>query len=97
MFHLRGSTQIIASASSDHKPNLNNVAYGSATWHEMAREIVRILGSRAEVIPVTTAEAPRPAPRPAYSVLDTGRLVALLGRPLPPWQDALARYLGVIP
>ena len=67
---------------------------GSTTWFEFAREIVRRLGSSARVLPISTAEARRPAPRPMHSVLDTSRLVAILGRPLPPWQDALARYLG---
>ena len=66
---------------------------GSATWHELACEIVRVLGARVEVRAVTTGDMPRPAPRPAYSVLDTGRLEALLGQGLPPWRDALARYL----
>jgi len=55
---------------------------------------VRQLGAEVEVVPVPTAEFPRPAPRPAYSVLDTGRLQAVLGRPLPDWRDGLARYLG---
>ena len=45
-------------------------------------------------IPVTTAELPRPAPRPAYSVLDTSLLAALIGRRMISWQDALARYLA---
>jgi len=66
---------------------------GSTTWCGFAREIVRLLGAEAEVVPVTTGEMPRPARRPAYSVLDTSRLQALLGTPLPPWQDALGRHL----
>jgi dTDP-4-dehydrorhamnose reductase len=66
---------------------------GSTSWHGFASEIVQRLGFEAEVIPVTSAEFPRPAPRPPYSVLDTGLLASLLGRPMPPWQDALGRYL----
>lgn len=66
---------------------------GTTSWHGFASEIVRLLGADAEVIPVTTAEFPRPARRPAYSVLDTARLTTLIGRRLPPWGDALARYL----
>jgi dTDP-4-dehydrorhamnose reductase len=68
---------------------------GATSWHGFAEEIVRLLGADAEVIPVTTDEFPRPARRPAFSVLDTGRLAALIGRRLPPWSDALARYLEV--
>ncbi len=66
---------------------------GVTTWHGFACEIVRRLGREAEVEPVTTAAFPRPARRPAYSVLSTGLLERLLGRPLPPWQDGLGRYL----
>jgi dTDP-4-dehydrorhamnose reductase len=66
---------------------------GDATWCGFAREIVRQLGFDVEVQPITTRQVGRPAPRPSYSVLDTSRLRALLGRTLPPWRDALARYL----
>ncbi len=66
---------------------------GDTTWHGFAQEIVRLLGADVEVRAVTTDEFPRPAPRPAYSVLDTTRLERLLGRPMPSWQNALARYL----
>jgi dTDP-4-dehydrorhamnose reductase len=74
---------------------VHGVNGGTTSWHGFACEIARQLGAAVEVEPVTTAEFPRPAPRPAYSVLDTERLVALIGRSMPPWQDALARYLGV--
>jgi dTDP-4-dehydrorhamnose reductase len=67
---------------------------GSTTWLEFAREILRQLGADAEVVPITTAEAARPAPRPAHSVLDTSKLRAILGADLPSWHDALGRYLG---
>ncbi len=73
---------------------VNAVNAGSTTWFEFAREIVRQLGSDAEVLPISTAEANRHAPRPTYSVLDTSRLVSRLGHELPPWQDALRRYLA---
>lgn len=66
---------------------------GGTTWHGFATEIVRQLGADVGVEPVTTEDFPRPAPRPAYSVLDTSRLERLIGRPMPTWQDALARYL----
>ncbi|MBZ5588397.1 MAG: dTDP-4-dehydrorhamnose reductase [Acidobacteriia bacterium] len=67
---------------------------GSTTWFEFAREIVRRLGSSAEVVPISTAEASRPAPRPPCSLLDTSELRRILGSDLPPWQDALERYLA---
>jgi len=69
---------------------------GHTTWHGFAEAIVRELGADVEVEPVPTSEFPRPAPRPAWSVLDTGRFTRLVGRPMPPWQDALHRYLGAV-
>jgi len=48
------------------------------------------------VVPVTTADFPRPAPRPAYSVLDVGRFEAAVGRRAEPWTWGLAEYLARI-
>ncbi len=67
--------------------------HGHTTWYDFARAIVELAGVTAQVLPVDTAAVPRPAPRPRYSVLDTSRLRGILGRDLPPWRDALARYL----
>ena len=67
---------------------------GGATWLEFAVEIVRQLGVAAEVVPISTEDAARPAPRPAYSVLDASRFRGIVGADLPPWQDALARRLA---
>lgn len=66
---------------------------GTCTWFEFARELVKRSGLSTAVTPCTTAEFPRPARRPAYSVLDNARYVALVGRPLRNWQDALDDYL----
>jgi dTDP-4-dehydrorhamnose reductase len=65
---------------------------GDCTWYDFAKEIVRIAGLRTEVKPVTTAEFPRPARRPAYSVLSAASLHAY-GIQMPEWQDAVRRYL----
>ncbi len=66
---------------------------GETTWHGFAQAIVELAGADVEVEPVATEGVPRPARRPRYSVLDTSRLRAILGRDLPGWRDALARYL----
>jgi len=65
---------------------------GSVTWYGFAREIFGLLGADpARVRPVTTAEFPRPAPRPAYSVLGHDAWAAAGLGPLPGWQESLRR------
>jgi dTDP-4-dehydrorhamnose reductase len=65
---------------------------GECTWYEFAVEIVRASGLPALVKPVSTAEFPRPAQRPAYSVLSPDSLHAYKIQ-MPDWKDALRRYL----
>jgi dTDP-4-dehydrorhamnose reductase len=69
---------------------------GNCTRYEFATEIARMSGMPAVVKPVTTAEFPRPARRPAYSVLSPASLHAYNVH-IPEWQDALRRYLGSTP
>ena len=69
---------------------------GDCTWYELAKEILRTAGSATAVKPVTTAEFPRPARRPAYSVLAPASLEAY-GIHMPRWQDAVRIYLSDMP
>lgn len=67
---------------------------GETTWHGFTQEIFRGLGlDPARVQPTTTDAFPRPAPRPAYSVLghDSWRMSRL--PLLPRWQESLAKAL----
>jgi dTDP-4-dehydrorhamnose reductase len=69
---------------------------GATTWRGMAIELFRQAGIVIEVTPITTAEYGAPAPRPAYSVMDTAEYHAYTGAPpMPTWQEALADYLVV--
>ncbi len=70
---------------------------GSASWYDLAVKSIEIAGlaERVTVEPCTTDEFPRPAPRPAYSVLDCRRLTALRGRALRHWSDALVTFFEV--
>ncbi len=63
------------------------------SWWQFTTEIVRLLDERVEVKPIATADFPRPARRPAYSVLAVDRCEALLGRRVEPWRDGLSVYL----
>jgi dTDP-4-dehydrorhamnose reductase len=66
---------------------------GEATWFEFANEIFTAAGHavpRPEITPITTADWPTPARRPADSRLDCGKLEQMFGLRLPTWQSSLA-------
>ncbi len=91
---LAGALLDLVAAGSNPQGVVHGVNQGSTTWYDFAVEIARLLAADVTIRPVTSAEFKVSARRPAYSVLDTSRLAAILGSPLPPWQDGLARYLG---
>lgn len=64
------------------------------SWYAFATEIARQWCEAIEVQPVTTAEFPRPAPRPAWSVLDVTRFEHIAGRPVEPWDRGLTDLLA---
>jgi dTDP-4-dehydrorhamnose reductase len=67
---------------------------GNCSWFEFAQEIVKLAGlKRVRVVPISTQESGRRAPRPAYSVLENRRLVEDHLGALPDWKDGLAHYL----
>jgi dTDP-4-dehydrorhamnose reductase len=66
---------------------------GACSWFEFAAATFQLAGIAADLSPTTSAEFGAAARRPAYSVLRHDRLAALGLDDLPPWQDALARYL----
>jgi len=65
------------------------------TWHGFATEAIRLqqqidpLTRYAEIDPITTAEYPTPARRPANSRLDGNKLASAFGCTMMPWQEAL--------
>ncbi|HEX6201276.1 MAG TPA: dTDP-4-dehydrorhamnose reductase [Thermoanaerobaculia bacterium] len=75
------------------------VHYGNrepVSWYGFAREIVASWKPAVQVAPVTTDVFPRPATRPAYSVLAVDRFEALTGRPVESWRAGLGRYLDAL-
>ena len=67
---------------------------GEASWYDFALEIFRLAGKNQKVIPCTTEEFPRPAPRPKNSRLDK-MMLHLNGLPaMPHWQDALKEFMA---
>jgi dTDP-4-dehydrorhamnose reductase len=77
-------------------------ASGETSWCGFAEAIVEsahargLIARRPRIIPITTADYPTPAARPAYSVLDTTRLQADLGIGLASWQSGLVRVMDTI-
>ncbi len=75
---------------------------GWTTWHGLAREtfgaaVARVPGLKVPTIePITTAEWPTPARRPADSRLDCAKLWSVFGLRLPAWEDGLARTLAAM-
>ena len=70
---------------------------GYISWYDFACEIFRQSGAATKVIPVTSAEYGQSvATRPYNSRLDKSKLQAQGFEALPPWQDALSRYLKEI-
>jgi len=65
---------------------------GACSWHDIATEVARLLGKTAALKPITLESVSLRARRPKYSALDCPRLRAA-GVDMPPWQDALQRYL----
>ncbi len=71
---------------------LNITNSGTCSWFEFAKETLQRAGRSTPVFPITSAEAGRPARRPAYSVLSP-KASATCGIALRSWQEALQVYL----
>ena len=66
---------------------------GETTWFGFARAIFACAGFRRELVPCTTDEFPRPAPRPANSRLEK-RMICLAGFPaMPHWQKECEKFI----
>ena len=83
----------------DARGLFNATSHGNISWFDFAKEIFASAGMPVRVLPQTTEELARPAPRPAYSVLDVSKLEDLLGVRSISWQEGVhahLRALGVI-
>ncbi len=68
------------------------------TWYDYAQRILALSGVRGvKVLPISSKELSRLAPRPSYSVLDTQKLKREAGMTLRPWFEALKDYLSAYP
>jgi dTDP-4-dehydrorhamnose reductase len=75
-------------------------ASGETTWHGFASAIIAAAGPlgvpQVPVVPITTAEYPLSARRPANSCLDCGKLERVFGLRLPTWQQGLAECMATL-
>lgn len=66
---------------------------GSCSWYEFAKAIFEESGIPIRTEPCTTEQFPRPAPRPAYSVMDHSAIRQNGFKDLRPWREALRAFL----
>lgn len=66
---------------------------GVTSWYEFARAIADRAGTACRVLPQSTAELSRPAPRPPYSALDCTKLENLIGETCQSWEEGLNEHL----
>ena len=80
------------------KPSVEGTVHatceGTASWYDFAAELKKLMPSlKRGLIPCTTAEFPRPAPRPKNSALEK-KVLKLLGYEMPDWRSALADFVA---
>ncbi len=92
--------EVVARLAVDRRPGLFHVTnQGATTWYGFVREILSVLGHDPDrVRPISTGELdpPRPAPRPANSVLDNAALRLSGIAPAPPWSRSLPGLVAAI-
>jgi dTDP-4-dehydrorhamnose reductase len=66
---------------------------GKATWYDLACKAVELVGLATRIVPVSTAEFPRPAKRPPYSLLSTKKFTEKTGKLMPLWQTSLENHI----
>ena len=82
---------LVACATAEPTGLFHAAGQGSCTWFELARAALELAGSPCRVEPTSTESFPRPAPRPANSVLDSERGADAVR--LGAWEDGLVAYL----
>ncbi|HWS35528.1 MAG TPA: dTDP-4-dehydrorhamnose reductase [Actinoplanes sp.] len=96
-YALAGQLVALSRAASDGRAApgaYHGTAAGSTTWYGLARAVYEEAGlDPSRVRPTTSDRFPRPAQRPAYSVLSHARWSCTDVKPLPHWRDQLAEAL----
>ncbi|MCU0516843.1 MAG: dTDP-4-dehydrorhamnose reductase [Oscillatoria sp. Prado101] len=92
--------QLISRISPEIAGTYHYTNSGVASWYDFAVAIFEEAGALSfplkveRVIPISTAEYPTPARRPAYSVLSCAKITAVLGTYPPHWRSGLRKMLA---
>lgn len=77
-------------------PDVSGIVHGTCedqcSWYELTVELFKLLGLKRALVPCTTAEFPRPAPRPRCSALKKS-VLNVLGYRTANWRVALAEFV----
>jgi dTDP-4-dehydrorhamnose reductase len=77
----------------DHFGIYNYSNEGQCTWYDFAKKIFEVNKITIDLQPIASAGYPTPAKRPAYSVLDKGKIKTAFGITIPQWQDSLEQLV----
>lgn len=89
--------RIIKSNKSRENPGIYHYSNAGITnWHAFAVAIKNISGSNCIVNPITTADYPTAAKRPAYSVFDTAKIAATFPVAIPGWEESLQKCVKLL-
>jgi dTDP-4-dehydrorhamnose reductase len=87
--------QIIALLGQPVQGVCHAISEGYCSWHYLAAAFLQEMNLPNEVQPCTTVEFPRPAPRPANSILDNSRLKQSGLNVMKHWQVDLQEFVGL--
>lgn len=94
------ATALALTRLADQSGTWNLVADGETSWHGFAEAIFEaatsadLIKHAPKVVPVPSSDYPTPARRPAYSRLDTSRLMRDFGIQLPDWRKGVLQIIG---
>jgi dTDP-4-dehydrorhamnose reductase len=74
--------------------HLTDRTEGGISWYDFGKTILKVKNLHRKIIPISSRDLGRPAPRPAYSVLDLGYLTMACGYEPLSYEEALEQFLG---
>lgn len=84
---------IIELMNTEYYGTYHGTCEGQCSWYDFAKKIFKLKNIDIKVNPVTSEEFKRPAPRPAYSVLDNFMFKLVGLNSFRDWEESLAEYL----